>query len=76
MTLIDSKTRKSLLDRAARRCECQNPECRHHLAGRRCPRGLRAGEWYVVVRERGAGNKLWNLWAMCSECFMVYSKKE
>jgi len=75
MPVVDLKTRKALLSRAARRCECQNPECRHHLAGRRCPRGLREGEWYVVVREKGAGEKLWNLLAMCSECFMNYSKK-
>jgi hypothetical protein len=27
------------------------------------------------MREMKAGEKLWNLLAMCSECFMVYSKK-
>lgn len=75
MTTIDDNTREALIKRAARRCECHNPECRHHRAGARCPRGLRGEDWYVVTRETKAGEKLWNLLAMCSECFMVYSKK-
>lgn len=75
MTVIEDSTRKSLVERALRRCECQNPECRHHRAGTRCTRGLRGEDWYVVVREPNAGEKLWNLLAMCPECFRIYGKK-
>ena len=75
MTDISESTRQALIERAGRRCECHSPECRHHRPGARCPRGLRGDEWYVMVRERGSGEKMWNLLAMCSECFLVYGKK-
>ncbi|MGD8320044.1 MAG: hypothetical protein PVJ02_06305 [Gemmatimonadota bacterium] len=71
---ISEATRKALLERAEGRCECHSPECRHHRPASRCPRGLRHGRWYAVVREKGAGERLWNLVAMCPQCYTVNQK--
>lgn len=71
MTLVTESTRKALFDRSGLRCECHNPACRHHRPGQRCPRGIRGDQWHVVIREEGAGEKLWNLLAVCPACFKV-----
>lgn len=68
MTEISEATRKALQERARNRCECHSPSCRHHRGGTRCPRGVRGDDWHVVVREEGAGEKLWNLLAVCPAC--------
>jgi hypothetical protein len=68
MIQISAATREALLERAGRRCECHSPACRHHRPGTRCKNGLRGDEWTVTVRERGAGEKLWNLVATCPQC--------
>lgn len=36
--------------------------------GSRCTHGLPADDWEVAMREEGAGQKLWNLLAVCPEC--------
>ncbi|GMV07881.1 MAG: hypothetical protein AMXMBFR53_41560 [Gemmatimonadota bacterium] len=68
MTLVSEAVRNELLRRAEYRCECHSPLCRHHRPGSRCTRGLRSGDWAAMVREKGAGEKLWNLVAMCPQC--------
>lgn len=68
MTLVREDVRRELLQRAEYRCECHSPLCRHHRSGARCPKGLRSGDWAAVVREKGAGERLWNLVAMCPMC--------
>lgn len=68
MTVVSNETRKALIERSGRRCECHSPRCKHHRPGARCPRGLRGEDWYVSVREEGAGERLWNLVATCPEC--------
>lgn len=69
MALVTEATRQALLERSRRRCECQSPRCRHHRGGARCRNGLRGDEWEVVMREEGAGEKLWNLLAVCPTCY-------
>lgn len=69
MALVTETTRQALMERSRRRCECQSSKCRHHRPGSRCTRGLRGDEWEVVMREEGAGEKLWNLLAVCPECY-------
>lgn len=61
--------KQQVLERSGRRCECVSENCRHHRAGSRCPRGLRAGEWKVYYRTESAGAALWNLEAWCLTCF-------
>lgn len=68
MPTIGPEIHKALLQRAGRRCECHSPACRHHRAGTRCSNGLRGDEWVTVARTPGAGDKLWNLLAMCPRC--------
>lgn len=72
--MITEKTKQDLLTRSRRRCECERADCRHHRPNARCPRGLRGAEWYVVQREAGAGEKLWNLFAVCRECYRTTQK--
>lgn len=69
MALVTEATRQALLERSHRRCECQGDKCRHHRPGARCTHGLRGDEWEVVMREEGAGERLWNLLAVCPECY-------
>jgi hypothetical protein len=69
VALVAETTRHALLERSRRRCECQSPMCRHHRGGFRCTRGLRGDDWEVVMREEGPGEKLWNLLAVCPECY-------
>lgn len=71
MTVISDDTRRALLERSGHRCECHSPACRHHRPGTRCPRGLRGDDWHVRVREEGAGEKLWNLVAVCPACHVA-----
>ncbi len=66
--MISEKTKDELSTRAGRRCECHRADCRHHRANQRCPRGLRGDDWHVIQREVGAGEKLWNLLAVCRDC--------
>lgn len=68
MTLVTETTRAALLERSRRRCECHGPACPHHRPAARCTRGLRGEDWEVVMREEGAGEKLWNLLAVCPAC--------
>ncbi len=69
MALVTEASRQALLERSRRRCECHGDKCRHHRPGARCTHGLRGDEWEVVMREEGAGEKPWNLLAVCPECY-------
>jgi len=69
--LISEETKQVMMTRAGMRCECHRADCGHHRSGTRCPRGLRSIDWYIIQREEGAGEKLWNLVAACRECFVA-----
>ena len=66
--MISEQTKKELLTRSGRRCECHRADCRHHRPNNRCPRPIREGAFHVIQREPGAGEKLWNLLAVCKDC--------
>lgn len=65
---ISEATKKELHRRAGGRCECTMRVCKHHPAGRRCPRGLAAGYWQAHRRSAGGPYTLSNLIAMCATC--------
>lgn len=66
---ITDEMREQVLQRSGRRCECVSAKCRHHLSGKRCPRGLRGKDWKIYYRTEAAGANLWNLEAWCLTCF-------
>jgi len=68
--VISQETKDAMAKRANLRCECHRADCRHHRPSKRCPRGLRGIDWYIIQREVGAGEKLWNLVAACRECYV------
>ena len=68
--MISQETKDAMAKRANLRCECHRADCRHHRPNKRCPRGLRGIDWYIIQREPNAGEKLWNLVAACRECYV------
>lgn len=66
---ITQEVRAFAIDQAGRRCECTGTNCRHHLHGARCKRGLRGDQWKVFWRSEGAGVTRDNIEAWCLECF-------
>lgn len=54
---------------AHRRCECSGANCRHHLRGTRCKRGLRGDQWKVFWKKVDGGVTRENIEAWCLECF-------
>ena len=66
---ITQEVKAFALDQAGRRCECTGEQCRHHLRGARCKRGLRGDDWKVFWRTESGGATRENLEAWCSECF-------
>lgn len=57
------------MEQAGRRCECTGKNCRHHLRGGRCKRGLRGDQWKVFWRTESGGANRENIEAWCLECF-------
>jgi len=57
------------MEQAGRRCECTGKNCRHHLKGMRCKRGLRGDQWKVYWRSETGGLTRENIEAWCLECF-------
>lgn len=66
---ITQEVRAFAMDQAGRRCECTGQNCRHHLRGARCKRGLRGDDWKVYWRRENAGVTRDNIEAWCLECF-------
>ena len=66
---ITQEVRAFMLDLAERRCECTGGNCRHHLSGSRCKRGLRGDDWRVYWRKEDGGATRENLEAWCLQCF-------
>jgi hypothetical protein len=66
---VSSSTAEALLQRAERRCECHAAACRHHRPNSRCTKGLRGQGWHAIRRVDTAGEKLWNLTAVCDACW-------
>jgi len=66
---ITQEVRAFAMEQAARRCECSGKDCRHHLSGGRCKRGLRGDEWKVFWRTESGGATRENIEAWCPECF-------
>lgn len=66
---ITQDVRAFAMEQAGRRCECTGKNCRHHLSGARCKRGLRGDQWKVYWRAEGGGATRENIEAWCLECF-------
>lgn len=66
---ITQDVRALALEQAGRRCECSGKNCRHHLSGARCKRGLREGDWKVYWRSESEGATRENIEAWCLNCF-------
>ncbi|HUP51570.1 MAG TPA: hypothetical protein VM198_03790 [Longimicrobiales bacterium] len=66
---ITQEVRAFALEQAGRRCECTGKDCRHHLNGARCKRGLRGDDWKVFWRTESGGATRDNIEAWCLECF-------
>jgi hypothetical protein len=66
---ITQEVRAFAICQAGRRCECTGKNCRHHLRGARCKRGLRGDEWKVYWRSEDGGATRANIEAWCLECF-------
>lgn len=66
---LTQEVRAFAMEQAGRRCECNAKNCRHHLSGGRCKRGLRGDEWKVFWREESKGATRENIEAWCLECF-------
>lgn len=66
---ITQEVRAFALEQAGRRCECTGKNCRHHLRGARCKRGLRGDEWKVFWRTEDGGTTRENIEAWCPDCF-------
>ena len=63
------EVRAQVLAMAGRRCECHGDNCRHHLRGARCKRGLRGDQWKVFWRTESGGIARENIEAWCLDCF-------
>lgn len=57
------------MEQAGKRCECTGGDCRHHLKGMRCKRGLRGDQWKVYWRSETGGLTRANIEAWCLDCF-------
>jgi hypothetical protein len=57
------------VQQAGRRCECAGENCRHHLRGARCKRGLRGDQWKVYWKKVDGGVTRENIQAWCLDCF-------
>jgi class 3 adenylate cyclase len=66
---ITQDVRAFAMEQAGRRCECSGKNCRHHLSGARCKRGLRGDEWKVYWRSENGGATRGNIEAWCLPCF-------
>ena len=66
---ITQDVRAFAMEQAGRRCECTGANCRHHLSGARCKRGLRGDQWKVFWRTEDGGLNRENIQAWCLECF-------
>jgi class 3 adenylate cyclase len=67
---ITQEVRAFALEQAGRRCECTGENCRHHLRGARCKRGLRGDDqWKVYWKSESGGLTRGNIQAWCLECF-------
>jgi class 3 adenylate cyclase len=66
---ITQEVRAFAIEQAGRRCECTGKDCRHHLRGARCKRGLRGDQWKVFWRTESGGATRDNIEAWCLECF-------
>ncbi len=66
---LTQEVRAFALEQAGRRCECTGKNCRHHLSGARCKRGLREGDWKVYWRSENEGATRENIEAWCLQCF-------
>lgn len=66
---ITHEVRAFAIEQAERRCECTGKNCRHHLRGARCKRGLRGDQWKVFWRVESGGVTRENIEAWCLECF-------
>ena len=66
---ITPETKAFALEQASRRCECAGTNCRHHLKGQRCKRGLRGDQWKVYWRTETGGVTRENIQAWCLDCF-------
>lgn len=66
---ITQEVRAFAINQAGRRCECTGKNCRHHLRGARCKRGLRGDQWKVYWRSENGGATRDNIEAWCLECF-------
>jgi len=66
---ITQEVRAFAMEQAGRRYECTEGNCRHHLRGARCKKGLRDGQWRVFWRTEKGGVTRENIVAWCVECF-------
>jgi len=66
---ITQEVRAFAMEQAGRRCECTGNNCRHHLRGARCKRGLRGDAWKVFWRTEEGGANRGNIEAWCLDCF-------
>jgi class 3 adenylate cyclase len=66
---ITQELRAFAIEQADKRCECAGKNCRHHLKGARCKRGLRGDQWKVFWRREDGGASRDNIEAWCLECF-------
>lgn len=66
---ITQEVRAFAMQQAGRRCECTGQNCRHHLRGARCKRGLRGDQWKVYWRDEAGGVARENIEAWCLDCF-------
>ncbi len=66
---ITPEVRAFAMEQAGRRCECTGENCRHHLRGARCKRGLRGNQWKVFWHSESGGATRDNIEAWCLECF-------
>ena len=68
---LTQELRALAMEQAGGRCECTGKDCRHHLRGARCRRGLRGDQWKVFWRSEGGGATRDNIEAWCLECFAI-----
>jgi len=66
---ITAELKALAMERAGRRCECEGQNCRHHLRGARCKRGLRGDDWKIYWRTEDGGPTRENIQAWCLDCF-------
>jgi class 3 adenylate cyclase len=66
---ITPEVKAFVIKLADKRCECAGKDCRHHLKGTRCKKGLRDDQWKVYWKKEDGGVTRENLQAWCLECF-------